>query len=149
MNGAKPLSLFISYSHKDDEWRAKLDSHLALLKRQSVFDVWHDRRIGAGREWAGDINDALESASVVLLLVSANFLASDYCYDKEMKRALQRHDQGAARVVPVILRTCDWRSSDFGKLQAVPRAGYRPRPFNIQGSRLRGVREGEYRRQGA
>lgn len=123
MNGAKPLSLFISYSHKDDEWRAKLDSHLALLKRQSVFDVWHDRRIGAGREWAGDINDALERASVVLLLVSADFLASDYCYDKEMKRALQRHDQGDARVVPVILRTCDWQSSDFGKLQAVPRDG--------------------------
>lgn len=123
MNGAKSLSLFISYSHKDDEWRAKLDSHLALLKRQNVFDVWHDRRIGAGREWAGDINDALERASVVLLLVSADFLASDYCYDREMKRALQRHDQGDARVVPVILRTCDWQSSDFGKLQAVPRDG--------------------------
>ena len=123
MNGVTPLSLFISYSHKDDEWRAKLDSHLALLKRQSVFDVWHDRRIGAGREWAGEINAALERASVVLLLVSADFLASDYCYDKEMKRALQRHDQGDARVVPVILRTCDWQSSDFGKLQAVPRDG--------------------------
>lgn len=120
---ARPLALFISYSHKDDDLRAKLDAHLSLLKRQNVFDVWHDRRIGAGREWAGEINDALERADVVLLLVSSDFLASDYCYDKEMLRALQRHDEGSARVVPVILRPCDWHSSQFGKLLALPRDG--------------------------
>lgn len=120
---AQPLALFISYSHKDDDLRAKLDAHLSLLKRQNVFDVWHDRRIGAGREWAGEINDALERADVVMLLVSSDFLASDYCYDKEMVRALQRHDEGSARVVPVILRPCDWQSSQFGKLLALPRDG--------------------------
>jgi hypothetical protein len=122
-SAARPLALFISYSHKDDDLRAKLDTHLSLLKRQNVFDVWHDRRIGAGREWAGEIDSALERADVVLLLVSADFLASDYCYDKEMMRALQRHDQGTARVVPVILRRCDWQSSAFGRLQALPRDG--------------------------
>jgi tetratricopeptide (TPR) repeat protein len=123
-HSARPLALFISYSHKDDDLRAKLDAHLSLLKRQDVFDVWHDRRIAAGREWAGEIDNALEDADVVLLLVSSDFLASDYCYDKEMVRALQRHDQGSARVVPVILRPCDWQSSQFGRLQALPRDGH-------------------------
>lgn len=122
-DGSRPLSLFISYSHKDDALRAKLEAHLATLKRGGVFAVWHDRTVSAGREWAGEISDALERADVVLLLVSADFLASDYCHDKEMTRAMQRHEQGSARVVPVILRACDWESSEFGKLQALPRDG--------------------------
>src|SRR5262245_47878377 len=122
---ARPLTLFISYSHKDDVLREKLEAHLALLKRRGLFDVWHDRKIGAGREWVGKINDALERADVVLLLVSADFLASDYCQDKELARAMERHAQGTARVVPVILRACDWEGSAFGKLQALPRAGRR------------------------
>jgi len=118
-----PLSLFISYSHKDDAWREKLEAHLALLKRSGVFDVWHDRRISAGREWEGEISAALEQADAILLLISADFLASDYCHDREMTRALQRHDEGSARVVPVILRACDWQAAAFGKLQALPRDG--------------------------
>jgi len=117
------LSLFISYSHRDDELREKLDTHLSLLKRQGVFDVWHDRRIAAGQEWAGQIDAELESADIVLLLISADFLASDYCYDREMLHALQRHDAGSARVVPVILRPCDWQTSPFARLQVLPRDG--------------------------
>lgn len=120
---SRPLSLFISYSHKDEALRAKLETHLALLKRNGVFDVWHDRKIGAGREWEGEIHDALERADVILLLVSADFLASDYCHDREMTRALERHEHGSARVVPVILRACDWQVAAFGKLQALPRGG--------------------------
>src|SRR5262249_21930305 len=120
---ARPLSLFISDSQKDDPRREKLEAHLALLSRSGLFDVWHDRKIGAGREWAGKINDTLERADVVLLLVSADFLASDYCQDKELARAMERHVQGTARVVPVILRACDWEGSAFGKLQALPRDG--------------------------
>lgn len=119
----RSLALFISYSHKDDDLRAKLDAHLSLLKRQHVFNVWHDRRIAPGEEWAGEIDQALESAEVVLLLISSDFLASDYCYDNEMRRALERHGQGSTRVVPVILRRCDWQASPFGKLQALPRDG--------------------------
>jgi tetratricopeptide (TPR) repeat protein len=119
----RALELFISYSHQDDELRRKLETHIALLKRQSVFNVWHDRRISAGREWAGEIDEALERADVVLLLVSSDFLASDYCYDREMTRALRRHEEGAAHVVPVILRPCDWQSSLFGKLQGLPADG--------------------------
>ena len=122
-SAAPALSLFISYSHEDDAWRARLDSHLALLKRQKVYDVWHDRRIGAGQEWAGRIDDALERADVVLLLVSSDFLDSEYCYDKELQRALARHEEGKARVVPVILRECEWQASDFCHLQAWPQDG--------------------------
>jgi hypothetical protein len=119
----RALELFISYSHQDEDLRQKLDAHLALLDRQAVFTVWHDRRISAGREWAGEIDAALERADVVLLLVSSDFLASDYCYDKEMTRALARHEEGTARVIPVILRPCDWQSSPFGKLRALPASG--------------------------
>ena len=100
-----PIELFISYSHKDDALREQLDTHLSLLKRQGVIEAWHDRRIGAGQEWAGAIDEHLNSAASILLLVSADFLASDYCYDLEMKRALERHDAGDAWVIPVILRT--------------------------------------------
>jgi TIR domain len=102
-----PIEVFISYSHKDEALREKLGTHLSLLKRHGVIDDWHDRRIGAGQEWAGAIDEHLNSAAIILLLVSADFLASDYCYDREMKRALERHDAGDARVIPVILRNVD------------------------------------------
>src|SRR5512135_68983 len=120
---AVPISLFYSYSHKDEALRDELETHLTLLRRQGVVRGWHDRCIPAGTEWAGQIDQHLEAADVILLLVSADFLASDYCYDKEMKRALERHGAGAARVIPVILRPCDWQSAPFWKLQALPKDG--------------------------
>ena len=116
----KPVELFYSYSHKDEELRDELERHLSILKRQGVIAGWHDRRIGAGKEWKGQIDAHLNSAAVILLLVSSDFLASDYCYDVEMKRALERHDAGEARVIPVILRAVDWKGAPFGKLQCLP-----------------------------
>jgi hypothetical protein len=118
-----PTKLFISYSHKDEGLREKLGAHLSLLKRQGFIDEWHDRRITAGQEWAGEIDDNLDSDAIILLLVSADFLASDYCYDREMKRALDRHDAGEARVIPVILRKVDWAGAPFAHLQALPKDG--------------------------
>jgi hypothetical protein len=122
---SRPVELFISYSHnrRDERLRQQLLTHLALLKRQGVIDAWHDRRIGAGLEWAGAIDEHLDNAAVVLLLVSADFLASDYCYDLEMKRALERHEAGDARVIPVILRTTLWEGAPFARLQALPENG--------------------------
>lgn len=117
------LDVFISYSHKDDEFRERLDVHLALLQRQDVIRVWHDRRIGAGKDIHGEISENLETADIVLLLVSPDFLASDYCYDREMVRAMERHKEGAVRVIPVILRVCDWHGAPFGHLKVVPRDG--------------------------
>jgi internalin A len=117
------LCLFYSYSHKDENLRNQLETHLKLLERQGVIATWDDRLIGAGEEWKNDISDKLERAEIILLLISSDFIASDYCYDIEMQRALQRHDAGEARVIPVIVRDVDWSSAPFAKLQALPKDG--------------------------
>ena len=115
------MKLFYSYSHKDEALREELETHLSVLKRQGVIASWHDRKISAGSEWAGEIDKNLDEADVILLLVSADFLGSDYCYDKEMKQALERHDAREGRVIPVILRPVDWKGAPFAKLQMLPR----------------------------
>ena len=117
------VTLFFSYSHKDEELRNELETHLALLKRQGVISSWHDRRITAGSDLNQAISSELESSHIILLLVSAHFLASDYCYEKEMKRALEKHEDGSAVVIPVILHPCDWHSAPFGHLRATPTDG--------------------------
>jgi hypothetical protein len=115
--------LFFSYSHRDEELRDELEKHLTILKRQGFIEPWHDRRIGGGQEFSREIDQHLETADVILLLVSSDFLASDYCYDVEMKRAMERHAAGEARVIPVILRPCDWHDAPFGRLLATPPDG--------------------------
>lgn len=117
----RPARIFISYAHEDEAYRLALTKHLALLKRSGLVEDWHDRMIGAGEEWAAQIDEHLGAADIILLLVSADFLASDYCWDIELKRALERHEAGKARVIPVFLRTCDWRGAPFAKLQGLPR----------------------------
>jgi TIR domain len=116
-------ALFFSYSHKDSEFRDELEIHLTALKRQGVIDIWHDRRIGAGKEFGNEIGENLNEADVILLLISPNFIASDYCYEIEMKRAMERHRKGDARVIPIILEPCDWQRLPFGKLVATPTDG--------------------------
>jgi len=115
--------LFFSYSHKDEELRNELETHLALLKRQGVISSWHDRRITAGGDFGQVISSEMESSEIVLLLVSAHFLASDYCFENEMKRALEKHNEGTAVVIPVILHPCNWHSAPFGHLRATPTDG--------------------------
>jgi TIR domain len=116
-------SIFFSYSHVDEGLRDLLETHLSPLKRQGLISAWHDRRILAGSEFAKQIDQHLEEADVILLLVSPNFIASDYCYDLEMSRALEKHKDGSAIVIPVILRPCDWHDLSFGKLLAAPTDG--------------------------
>ncbi len=115
-----PLELFYCYSHRDEELRNELENHLAMLKRQGVISGWHDRRIGAGKDWEGEIDTHLRQARVILLLISSDFLSSDYCYDIEMKTAMEMHETKVARVIPVILRPVDWSGAPFGKLLALP-----------------------------
>jgi hypothetical protein len=115
--------IFFSYAHEDEVLRDELAKHLKLLERQGIIKAWHDRNITAGEEWKTAINTNLESAEIILLLVSADFLASDYCYDIEMKRALERHECNQARVIPIILRPVDWHQSPFSKLVALPTDG--------------------------
>jgi protein involved in polysaccharide export with SLBB domain len=118
-----PINLFYSYSHRDEALREKLEIHLTLLSDRGIIRDWHDRRIEAGTEWDGIINENLDQAGIILLLVSANFLASRYCHDIEVARAMDRHEAGTARVIPVILRPVDWHHAPFGKLQALPKDG--------------------------
>lgn len=116
-------TLFFSYSHKDEGLRDELEVHLAMLKHQGLIDTWHDRRITAGDVFSSSIDERLETANVMLLLVSPDFLASDYCYNLEMKKAMERHERGECRVIPIILRPCDWHTAPFGKLLAAPTDG--------------------------
>ena len=115
-----PVEVFYSYAHEDASLRDTLEKHLSLLHRQGLIFQWHDRQIAAGTDWAQALDIHLERASVILLLISADFLASDYCYGIEVKRALERHQANEARVIPILLRPTDWRGAPFAHLQALP-----------------------------
>lgn len=112
------VSLVFSYAHADEALRNELEKHLSPLKRMGRISTWHDRRIVPGEEFAGQIDHHFAAANIILLLVSSDFIASDYCYQIEMKNALERHELGEAVVIPVILRPCAWHQLPFGKLLA-------------------------------
>lgn len=117
------MEIFLCYAHEDEPAMQVLAMHLGALQRQGFFDVWYDREISAGMEWAQEIDKHLNTAQIILLLISQYFLNSNYCYLVEMKRALERHEQGEARVIPVILRPVYWQDTPFAKLQPLPRNG--------------------------
>ena len=117
------IRLFISYAHEDELLKNQLIKHLALLQNQGFVTEWHDRDISAGADWAYEINSHLNTAHVILLLVSADFLASKYCYSIEMKRALERHQAKETSVIPIILRPVDWHEAPFSHLQPLPTEG--------------------------
>ena len=119
----KPVRVFISYSHLDEKYRRALDEHLSILEKEGLVTYWSDQKLEPGSSWRGTIHSELESADVVLLLVSASFLTSDYCRDIEAKRALVRHSLGVCTVVPIILRPASWQSSELSHLQALPAKG--------------------------
>jgi predicted helicase len=119
----EPFELVYSYAHEDAKLLKKLDDALSLLQRESRITSWSDRKISAGSLWAEEIDERFKKARIILLLISNSFLASDYCYGVEMKLALERHEKGEARVIPVIMRPCDWKTAPFGKLQALPQDG--------------------------
>ncbi len=115
------VKIFFCYAREDEALLNKLKTHLRPLQRQGLIDVWHDRDISAGAEWEQEISQHLNAAQIILLLVSPDFMDSDYCYGIEMKRAIERHERDEARVVPVILRPTLWRETSLGKLQALPK----------------------------
>ena len=117
------MKAFISYSHKDEGALERLHTHLAMLRRDGHIDEWYDREILAGDDINKEISEELESCELFLALISPDFLASNYCYETEMKRALERHDAGKVRVVPIIIEACDWKVTPLGKLKALPRDG--------------------------
>src|SRR4051794_16239777 len=106
-----PLNLFVSYSHKDNQFRQELEAHLKILERQDILEAWSDRAIEAGQEWEEKIRLNLETADIILLLISSDFIASDFCYSIELDHAMTRHQKSDARVIPVFLRSCEWRGA--------------------------------------
>ena len=118
-----PFSVFISYSHHDRELREELEKHLSNLKRQNIITAWYDGDIRPGTEWEPQIIEHLTTDQIILLLISADFMASDFCYSVEMTQAIARHDANQARVLPIILRPTDWRGAPFAKLKLLPTDG--------------------------
>ena len=118
-------SVFFSYAHEDKELQQRLRVHLSPLRRSDKINDWSDEEIQAGSEWDEEIKKRLRSANIILLLVSPDFIASDYIWDTELKTAMERHNNGEAIVVPIILKPCQWHEMPFGKLQALP-AGAKP-----------------------
>ncbi len=119
-DSSQAIELFLCYAHKDEELRQSLEKQLRALRRQGLIDIWHDRQIHAGAEWEGEINKHLNTAQIILLLISPDFMDSDYCYGVEMRRAMDRHQSGEAHVIPIILRPVYWQGAPFGKIQALP-----------------------------
>ncbi len=117
----KPVTVFYSYAHEDEDLCKQLDTHLKILQRQNIIASWYDRAIPAGAEWEDQIDLHLETADIILLLISADFIASDYCWGKELTRAMERHEANEARVIPIILRELDWTGTPFSRLQALPK----------------------------
>jgi len=115
-----PLEVFFSYAHEDEKWRQELEKHLIMLKRSDLITAWYDREILAGKEWAQEIDIHLNTAHIILLLISPDFMASDYCWGVELKRAMERHHTGEARVIPILIRPISWKGAAFGALQALP-----------------------------
>jgi WD40 repeat protein len=114
-------SVFISYSHRDGRHKDRLLKHLKLMERQGLIAPWDDRQIVPTEEWDATIRAHLNQADLILLLITADFLASDYCWDKEMTRAMERRDAGQAKVLPIFVDHCDWKDAPFGKIQGVPK----------------------------
>ena len=117
----QPIEILFSYAHEDEKLRNELEKSLSVLKRQNRIVCWYDRQISGGKPWEEAISTHLNTADIILLLVSRDFIASDYSNRVEVKQALERHEKGEVRVIPIILRECDWHDEPFAKLQALPR----------------------------
>ena len=118
---ARKLKVFVSYAHEDEPYLKALDKHLASLKRSERIELWSDSALHAGQEWDHSIKQSLSQADIVLLLISADFMASQYIWEHELRLAMDRHHAGQSSVVPLFIRPCDWHDAPFGKLQGLPR----------------------------
>src|SRR6266516_6035144 len=117
------VEIFICYAHEDERLLNNLKKQLRPLQRKDLIDLWHDQNISAGSVWEEEINQHLNSAEIILLLISPDFMDSYYCYEIEMKRALERQERGEAVVIPIMLRPVDWESTPLSNLQVLPKDG--------------------------
>lgn len=116
-----PLKIFVSYSHQDEIYLNELEKHLTALKREKLIFTWHDRKIVPGHEWEKKIENALQDSDIFLFLISPDFVASEYCVEKEVAAAIKMHNDGAAVVIPIVVRPADWLSTPLGRIQALPK----------------------------
>lgn len=116
-----PLQAFISYSHQDESYLSELEKHLSTLKREKLISTWHDRKIVPGQEWEKAIDGALQESDIYVFLISPDFVASEYCIEREVSIALERHNSERAIVIPIVVRPVDWLSTPLGKIQALPK----------------------------
>lgn len=137
-----PIHIFYSYAKEDELLVNELEKHLSTLKRQGYITAWDKRNISAGTESASAISIHLNAADIILLLVSADFIASDYCYGEEMQRALERHEEETARVVPIIFRPVDWEDTPFSKLRALPSNGTSVSEWALQDAAFKDIAQG-------
>lgn len=113
--------VFISYAHKDEEYKKQFESHLSGLKRQKIIDIWDDRQVLIGDKWDDKIKQKLTSSDIVIFLISSDFLSSEYINEIEIKETILRHEKNEVLVVPIFLRPCDFESSILSKFQGAPR----------------------------
>jgi len=138
----EPLRLFVSYSHLDEGIKDELIKHLSPLRRRNLITVWHDQKIEAGDKWEQTISKNLQEADIVILLVSIDFINSEYCYGTEMDMALDRAASEQAVIIPVIARSCMWRITRFSHLQALPTDGKAVATWDNRDEALSVVAEG-------
>jgi hypothetical protein len=136
------LKVFVSYSHADEAIKDELLKHLSPLKRLKLIDDWHDRQLKAGEEWDRSISKNIENADIILLLVSIDFVNSNYCYDIELDKALELHEKKKATVIPIVLRKCLWHHTPFAKLQALPKDAKAVSTWSDRDEALTNVAEG-------
>ncbi len=117
------VKVFLSYSHVDEEFKNKLDVHLAPLKRNNKVETWNDRKLLPGALFDDEIKNHLNEDEIIILLISADFINSDYCYEIEMMKALERMKNSDAIVIPIILRPCLWQETPLKDVQALPKDG--------------------------
>jgi hypothetical protein len=120
-NHATPVHIFISYAHEDSAWLDKLQRHLGGLRHLGRVQAFDDRDILAGSEWEPKIKAALDTAHIIVLIVTANFLDSAYCTTIELQRALARHNDRSVYVVPIIAEHADWQALSIGRLALLPK----------------------------
>ena len=116
-----PIKIFYSYAHEDQAYAEELIKHLSFLERKKKIKGWYDRKISLGSNWQEEINQNLDYAQIILMLLSPDFINSDYCYETETIRAIEKHRNKEAILIPLIIRPCLWRETEFNEIQALPR----------------------------
>ena len=116
--------VFVSYSHKDKDWKHEISEQLKVLEKHKILKLWCDRDIGPGKKWYDEIDRYLQSAKVAVLIISASFLSSDFVLNEELPKLLDRNEQEGMHLIPVLVSDCAWQAVPWLRdLQIRPKDG--------------------------